>query len=175
MLRYLTDKLSVEYNVFVASNGKEALLKIKSIDKLDLIISDIMMDQLDGFAFGEILKGNSRYSHIPLLYLTAKSRSSSEMKSLKLGALDYIEKPFRLPLLLEKVRAIITNSNKVNQALIEQIQSSLRLSQIPEQETTHPEANLAESYRNFGLTSREIEITELIFEGEYEFKDCRAT
>ena len=125
-----------------------------------------MMDGMDGFKFGEIIKRNPSYSHIPLLYLTAKSRNSNELNSLKLGALDFVEKPFKLPVLLEKVRTIIENSRSLNQALIEQIQSSFHLHHNGSQPAClNAAVDLTASYEKYYLTKQEIKVVELINNG----------
>ncbi|WKN46460.1 ATP-binding protein [Tunicatimonas pelagia] len=179
MLRYLTDKLSEEYNVYAALDGREALQKLKMIDHLDLIISDVMMDNVDGFKFGEIIKRNPNYSHIPLLYLTAKSRGANEMISLKLGALGFIEKPFKLPILLQKVRSVIENSRNLNRALIGQIQSGFRLNHSNGQSHFNPSddngqttngvmshsVDLTVTYKKYDLSNKEVEVVELLKEG----------
>src|SRR5690606_702260 len=72
MLSYLVKKLSERYNVLVATNGNEALKKLKLIRQLDLIISDIMMDRLDGIELCKILSADSKIGHVPVIFLSAK-------------------------------------------------------------------------------------------------------
>ncbi|MEQ9440351.1 MAG: ATP-binding protein [Cyclobacteriaceae bacterium] len=179
MLRYLTNKLSREYNVYAAQSGREGLQKLQQLERLDLIISDIMMDNVDGFKFGEIVKRNPKYSHVPLLYLTAKARSANEMASLKLGALGFIEKPFKLPVLLQKVQSVIENSRSINRALIGQIQSGLRLNHSNRQLHSYPSGDrveaandlmsrsvdLTDSCKKYDLSNKEIEVVELLENG----------
>ena len=162
LLRYLTDKLSVEYNVYTASSGREALAKMKTISSLHLILSDIMMDDIDGFRFGQIIKNHPGYSHIPLVYMTAKSRSANELESLKLGAIAYVEKPFKMPVLLEKIRTILINTQRQNEAFVSQFQT-IRLNH-----DIAPPSSLSflkYDYDRFNLTNREIEIIHLVSGG----------
>ncbi len=73
MINYLVKKLKEKYNVYIALNGNEALKKMKEKSIPDLIISDVMMDVLDGFSLAKIISENTAYNHIPFIFLSAKS------------------------------------------------------------------------------------------------------
>ena len=96
------DTLSVLYNVFTFSSGK---LLLKKLEKFipDLILLDVDMPGMDGYEVIRQLKGNTGTSHIPVIFLTAKSDFESEMEGLSLGAIDYIFKPFSPPLLQKRI------------------------------------------------------------------------
>jgi PAS domain S-box-containing protein len=90
------------YSVRPAPNGKLAL---KAIDEVmpDLILLDVMMPEMDGFEVCRILKANKKTEDIPVIFLTALGRNEDEEKGLSLGAVDYITKPFIIPLIKARV------------------------------------------------------------------------
>jgi response regulator RpfG family c-di-GMP phosphodiesterase len=92
---YTSDHLTTYYRILTAENGRLGLeLAIKEVP--DLIVSDVMMPEMDGYELVERLKADERTSHIPIVLLTAKSSYDSRMKGLGAGADDYIGKPFSL-------------------------------------------------------------------------------
>lgn len=113
MVNYLLKKLQVNYNVYFGLNGSDALKKMKSMPMPpDLIISDIMMDKLDGYTFAKIISNDPAYSHIPFIFLSAKSARTDKLQGLKLGAIDFIQKPFSMSELTLKIEAILANAGK---------------------------------------------------------------
>lgn len=98
-LKYNLEKAN--YQVLVGSNGKEALKQLEK--KPDLIILDIMMPEMDGFEVYEKIRSNTHYNQIPVIFLTAKSGESDEIKGLEIGASDYIQKPISPKKLLARV------------------------------------------------------------------------
>ncbi len=112
LLEFLTRWLANSYEVLCANNGVEALRIIEENDA-DIIVSDIMMPEMDGITLLKKLKEDARFSHIPVVMLTAKNTLSSKIESLNLGADAYVEKPFsctylqaQMDNLLEKHRYI---------------------------------------------------------------------
>jgi signal transduction histidine kinase/DNA-binding response OmpR family regulator len=93
LVEYLTAILKDEYHLEVASNGKEGLQKAFEFIP-DIILSDVMMPEMDGIAMLEKLKGDHRTSHIPVVMLTAKADIASKLVGLERGADDYLAKPF---------------------------------------------------------------------------------
>ncbi len=81
------------YNAISAQNGKEGISSVFTF-KPDLILCDVMMPELDGFGVMKILQSNVQFSHIPLIFLTAKTEKADLRKGMSLGAVDYITKPF---------------------------------------------------------------------------------
>jgi putative two-component system response regulator len=69
----------------------------------DIILLDIEMPEMNGYETIKILKGNSRFAEIPVIFLTAKNDEASELEGLRLGAIDYVSKPFSAPLLLKRI------------------------------------------------------------------------
>ncbi len=98
----LKDYLSEQgYRVVTAENGQDALF-VSRYDKPDLVLLDIMMPKLDGYAF---LPAFRRESNVPVILLTAKMEEADKVLGLELGADDYVTKPFSMRELLARVRA----------------------------------------------------------------------
>jgi signal transduction histidine kinase/ligand-binding sensor domain-containing protein/DNA-binding response OmpR family regulator len=95
---YLREELKDQYRVTTCRNGKEALDSILRT-RPDLIISDVMMPEMDGFTLCRKLKQNTEVNHIPLILLTAKTREEDHCEGMELGADAYLTKPFSTPLL----------------------------------------------------------------------------
>lgn len=106
MRKFLTSILSVDYDTLSASDGKQALEIMKS-DMPDLIISDLMMPNMDGIELTEKVKSAVETNHIPVILLTAKSAVESRIEALGHGADDYITKPFEPEYLRARVKNII--------------------------------------------------------------------
>lgn len=90
------------YNIIPVSSGKKALDLLTRVVPT-LILLDIDMPEMDGFDTLKLLKANEKTMDIPVIFLTAKDDGGSEIEGLKLGAVDYITKPFSIPLLLQRV------------------------------------------------------------------------
>ena len=92
------------YDVATASSGNEALARVREVTP-DLIVSDVMMPDLDGFGLVEKLRADPSTRTIPLIFLTAKGSTDDLMTGLGLGADDYLAKPFDMNELTARVRA----------------------------------------------------------------------
>lgn len=92
---YIVEALSADYRIVTAENGRQGLEQAVA-EVPDLIVSDVMTPELDGYELVERLKADERTSHIPVVLLTAKSSYDSRMKGLGAGADDYMSKPFSL-------------------------------------------------------------------------------
>ena len=103
-LALMSGLLTDEYRVKVASSGEKALRIASSEAPPDLILLDIMMPGLDGYAVCERLKGQPKTANIPVIFLTAKSDMEDEKRGLELGAVDYITKPISPPIVMARVR-----------------------------------------------------------------------
>ncbi|OZV13136.1 hypothetical protein CIW83_05920 [Tissierella sp. P1] len=100
-----------DYHTIHVENGILGLEKMKEI-KFDLIILDIMLPEVDGFS---VIENIREISSIPVLMLTAKSEEKDKVKGLKLGADDYLTKPFGIDEFLARVNSIIRRANYYNQ------------------------------------------------------------
>jgi ligand-binding sensor domain-containing protein/signal transduction histidine kinase/AraC-like DNA-binding protein len=109
---FLVQHFSRYYKVSQAYDGEEALMKIVK-SQPDLIISDIMMPRMDGFALCSTLKNAVETSHIPVILLTAKSGFDSKLQGLDYGADAYIDKPFNLRELELTVRNILRSRENI--------------------------------------------------------------
>jgi|GEM_PF-508539 len=116
MLSYLQDSFYDKYNIFMAKNGQKALNKLNFIPKPNIIISDIMMDKMDGYKFYDELHKINNYNDIPFIFLTALTSNNEKIKGLKKGAVDYIYKPFSIKVLHNKINSLlrIQENQKIN-------------------------------------------------------------
>jgi len=112
ILEFIADDLSEKYQVLTARNGIEAL-EVLNEEIVQLVISDVMMPEMDGFQLCEHLKSTVEFSHIPVILLTAKNSLQSKIEGLELGADAYVEKPFSPEFLQVQVSSLIKNRNKI--------------------------------------------------------------
>ncbi len=91
------------FRVFTANNGAEAVSRALQI-KPDIIFLDLMMPEVDGFRALEILRGMEQTSHIPIIIVTARADSATLLRVIKLGANDFIAKPFSRPMIMRKIK-----------------------------------------------------------------------
>ena len=109
---FLMTELSVKYNILIANNGVEALDRIKSKEP-DLIVSDVMMPEMDGYELCEKIKSTPESCHIPVLLLTALGDNNNVIKGLEFGADDYISKPFSLKHLELRINKLIQTNVQI--------------------------------------------------------------
>lgn len=106
ILTYLKPHLSKRYKVIAGESSKEALKQIRKTE-VDLVISDVMMPDPDGFELCRIIKKDEKHNHIPVILLTAQASEESRIEGLELGADDYISKPFSASELMVRVENLI--------------------------------------------------------------------
>nr|WP_224207058.1 hybrid sensor histidine kinase/response regulator transcription factor [Bacteroides salyersiae] len=112
MLSFLQRQFAGLYHVLVAGNGVEAL-SVLSDARVSLVITDIMMPEMDGLELCEHLKSNLDYSHIPVVLLTAKTAMEQKIEGLEHGADVYIEKPFSVEYLRVTVANLLKNREQL--------------------------------------------------------------
>ncbi len=106
--KYICHELGSEYHTFECANGKEALARI--LEKTpDLVISDVMMPEMDGITLCRKIRQNVNINHIPVILLTAKSKEEDNLEGLETGADAYISKPFSIEVLRKTAQTIIRN------------------------------------------------------------------
>lgn len=93
ILNYLRKELSQDFHIITCSNGKDAMQQVFA-KQPDIIISDVMMPEMDGITFCKKIKQNVNFNHIPVILLSAKSDEETNLQGLKYGADAYITKPF---------------------------------------------------------------------------------
>lgn len=114
MREYLRDSLRINYSIYTATNGSEAFQVLKAVD-INLIVCDVMMPEMDGFEFCNLLKNDLAYSHIPAIMLTALAGEDQLIKGLTAGADDYLSKPFNSKHLELKIKNLLSlRKNSVN-------------------------------------------------------------
>jgi CheY-like chemotaxis protein/two-component sensor histidine kinase len=131
LLMLMHQLMSTYYNIYIAPNGIEALDIIHQ-KQIDLIISDVMMPEMDGFELTRLLKEDPDYAHLPIILLTAKREMDDEQKALLLGADDYLTKHFKLKELKIRVDNIIQNRKRIK---VENKQPEEPLEEVPHEPT----------------------------------------
>ncbi|MFC2116433.1 ATP-binding protein [Bacteroidota bacterium] len=116
MLSFIEKSLSGDYRIMTAKNGREAL-ELIDMNLPDLIISDVMMSEMDGITFLKKIKEDMITCHIPVILLTAKSEVEHRIEGLEQGADHYVSKPFDVNLLKAEVKGIIQNRNKIKERI----------------------------------------------------------
>ena len=168
MLHFLYKKLNARYNLFCAVNGLEALKKLHEISVIpDLILSDIMMDKMDGYAFAKAVSEQATFNHIPIIFLSAKSSTVDKLKGLRLGAIDLIQKPFSSEELLQKIDSLLENITRQKRAILQSAISNLKSpeSNKSNSENLNSTSLLEQNCKLYNLSSREIDIVRLIRQG----------
>jgi two-component system, sensor histidine kinase ChiS len=167
MLNYLSKKLNEYYNICIAENGSEALKILKSVLP-DLIIADVMMDKIDGFKFAKILQSELGINlrSIPIIFLSARSTQKDRIEGLKLGAIDFIQKPFNFQELRQKIESIFLTMGNQKLSTLAFISNSINSSNKSiSNKDQQIENKFIHNCKTFQLTTREQEIIELISKG----------
>lgn len=109
---YLKELFEKDYNVITAEDGK-AGLEITRKKLPDLVVSDVMMPEMDGLEFCQEVKSDMTTSHIPIILLTAKASTQHELEGLQTGADDYVRKPFDSRVIQSRVETLLNNRKNV--------------------------------------------------------------
>ncbi len=153
MRKYLVSIFEEFFNVATARNGKEALRSLET-QKVNLIISDLMMPEMNGSELLIELKKDNRYRHIPVIMLTAKLDEHQKLDALKLGVDDYLTKPFNADEVLARANNLIRNQIQRSE-YIDQNQSSETISiddNLIKRITVHVKKHIG----NYNITVSEI-------------------
>lgn len=111
--KYIEDVLPFYgYEVCSALNGEQAIEILNSSQNFDLVLLDVMMPKLNGWDTLKLIRKNPDYKDIPVIMLTAVSEDQKMVTGLKIGADDYIVKPFVLPNLLARMEAVLRRSKR---------------------------------------------------------------
>lgn len=117
ILRFITSDLGDDYKISTASNGIQALAVLQQTP-VSLIITDVMMPEMDGFELCRTIKSTQEFIHIPVIILTAKNTLQSKIEGIELGADAYIEKPFSPRHLRVQVATLLQNRDKLKQYFV---------------------------------------------------------
>lgn len=114
---YIREVLSCKYSVVTAVNGADGLAKAREHGP-EVIITDIMMPEMDGIAMVKSLKTDIETSHIPVIIITAKSSSEAKMEAYEAGADSFITKPFSSSLLLTRISNLLEMRHRLSARLL---------------------------------------------------------
>lgn len=112
MLNYLNSHFRTKYSVLTAGSGDEAWEVMKK-QKVDIVLSDVMMPGTDGIKLCELIKRNLHTCHIPVILLSAKGSVEAQSAGISIGADDYIPKPFSISLLMGKINNILRTKQRL--------------------------------------------------------------
>lgn len=147
--KYLADVLPFYgYDLKCVSDGVQALSVLDSGEFFDIVLLDVMMPNMNGWDTLKTIRKNSKTKDIPVIMLTAVNEDQKMISGLKIGADDYIVKPFILPNLLARIEAVLRRANRNKQVL------------KPENVTI----NQADNFNS--LTKREKDVLLLVTQGE---------
>ena len=96
------------YNTVTATDGMDALIKINS--KIDLVLLDVMMPNLDGYQTCQKIRGNLATKNIPIIFMTAKDTENNEIQGFQSGCVDYIVKPISIKKILVRIKNALKKS-----------------------------------------------------------------
>jgi len=156
------------YNVYPAKSGLEALNMLENMIKTpSVIISDIMMDNMDGVEFLNKLKQREEYKDIPVIFLTAKDMQQQKLSGLKQGAIDYITKPFSM----DEIKAKVETHTKNRELTIDKIADNIinqatKMKQSKMSKENQQKITFDEKCKIYNLSDKEKEIVHYIIQGK---------
>lgn len=150
LLALMLQVLSKNYHVLTAKNGKQAMNIIMK-EKLDLVVSDVMMPIMDGIELTRLLKADKSFWQLPIILLTAKNKEEDKTEAYAVGADAYITKPFKFEDLEVRINALLANRKKI----IEKIQAEVSLQASTENEA-QPKVHLSNPDQVFITSATEL-------------------
>ena len=149
---FLQRSLDDEYRVLLAANGKEAFEQLGKAGNVSIIVSDVMMPVMDGMELVRQIRKNIRFSHIPVILLTAKSSEEDIVAGLQEGVADYLTKPYSLAVLRLRIKKVLEWTQHVHEQVATGIEiqpSEITVSSLDEEFIGHViaevEANISDS------------------------------
>ena len=112
LLTLMFQLLQSKYHVLTATNGREALQMVHD-NPIDLIVSDVVMPDINGYELTNALKQDEQFDHLPIILLTANAQEEDRMEALTAGADDLISKPFKMRELQLRIDNIIANRQRI--------------------------------------------------------------
>lgn len=135
LLSYMGTILGKQYRIMKATDGQQALNMLEQ-EQADIIISDVMMEGMDGLELCRRVKADINLSHIPFILLTAKTLAEDELEGLRMGADDYITKPFHMDVLRQRISRVLKRRQESHAQLRESLDlepSKIAISSLDEQ------------------------------------------
>jgi len=120
---FLKSALELDFHIYLAEDGQQAWSLVQK-ETPDLVVSDIMMPNMDGFELCRMLKETYETCHIPVILLTALSGKAQQLQGLGLGADDYLTKPFDVTLLQQRIKSIVQNREVIREKALKIIKLS---------------------------------------------------
>src|SRR5690606_40443756 len=114
ILDFIAEDLSDSFEVLKAADGFRAM-ELLAGHPVQLVVSDVMMPEMDGYELCRRIKSDVEHSHIPVVLLTAKNTLQSKIQGLEQGADAYIEKPFSPAHLYAQIGSLLSNRNKIRE------------------------------------------------------------
>jgi len=114
LLRLLEYNLKEKFEIFLKTDGTEALQWLQEGNLPNVIVTDVMMQTMDGFELLKNIKKNTKLNNIPIIFLSAKSPCVDPIKALIEAADDYIVKPFDIEELLNSIKSLLPNTDYIN-------------------------------------------------------------
>ncbi len=130
LLRLVKNILAKRYNVVTAINGNDALLKLQD-NNVDIIISDVMMPEMNGLELCRTVKSNIETSHISILLLTAKNSTEDRVECYNAGADGYMSKPFELKVLEARINNLVSNKESKQQEFKSNVEINISSLEYP--------------------------------------------
>lgn len=128
-IKMLREVLKSNYDISFATNGREAIDLLKSGDVPDLILLDIMMPEMDGYEVCRTIKSEPLTAKIPVIFITSKDDEADEIKGFEAGAVDYVTKPFSIPVVNARVQTHV--ELKQQREILEDLSSLDGLTGVP--------------------------------------------
>jgi len=123
LCEFMADSISDDYTVLLAFNGEEALDQLQKTD-VNIVVSDVMMPVMSGIELCERIKNNIQWSHIPVILLTARTAEENQLEGLKVGADDYLTKPFNFNILKLRIQRFIEWTEKCHRSFSQKLDVS---------------------------------------------------
>lgn len=155
--QFLADCLKERFTVLESSNGKEALAILEK-HPVKMVISDVMMPKMNGLELCRAIKNDIRFSHIPVILLTAKTADENILQGLKDGCDDYITKPFNLDILMLRIDKLLewSQNNHVKFKTIDISPSEITITSLDEQLISKAIRIVEENISNMDFTVDEL-------------------
>lgn len=166
LLALMLQVLSKNYHVFTAKNGKQAMNIILK-EKLDLVVSDVMMPIMDGIELTKQLKANKSFWQLPIILLTVKNKEEDKTEAYAVGADAYITKPFKFEELEVRINALLANRKK----MIEKIQTEVSLQANVESEAQAHLSNPDQAFINSATEMVKKHLSDAEYDREAFAKD----